>query len=87
MKLLNLFLRSLPGDIYKKQFYWLTNNNAESLNSEIDFYLGKFRNNFSNLESANTFARLFMLQKHLKKMFYEKKLLETTSTLEQAFLT
>jgi len=72
------------GIIYKKQFYWITNNNAESLNSEIDFYLGKFRNNFSNLESANTFARLFMLQKHLKKMFVQKKLLEASLTLEQA---
>ena len=73
------------GFIYKKNFYWLTNNPAESLNSEIDFYLGKFQNNFENIESANKFARIFMLLKHLKRMFYEKKLLETTSMLEQAF--
>jgi transposase-like protein len=73
------------GFLYKKKFYWITNNPAESLNSEIDAYLYKFRNNFQSVESANKFARLFMLQKHLKKMFKEKKFLETTSTLEQAF--
>ena len=72
------------GFIYKKNFYWLTNNPAESLNSEIDFYLAKFQNNFENIESANKFARIFMLLKHLKKMFYEKKLLEASLTLEQA---
>jgi len=72
------------GFIYKKNFYWLTNNPAESLNSEIDFYLSKFQNNFENIESANKFARIFMLLKHLKKMFYEKKLLEASLTLEQA---
>ena len=73
------------GIVYKKNFYWLTNNPAESLNSEIDFYIGKFQNNFENIESANKFARIFMLLKYLKKMFYEKKLLEASSMLEQAF--
>lgn len=73
------------GFIYKKKFYWITNNPAESLNSEIDSYLEKFRYNFENIESANRFANLFMLRKHLKKMFYEKKFLEVSSTLEQAF--
>ena len=73
------------GFIYKNNFYWITNNPAESLNSEIEFYLGKFRNNFANLESANRFANLFMLSKHLKKSFMEKKFLETSSMLEQAF--
>ena len=72
------------GFIYKKRFYWITNNPAESLNSEIDFYLSKFQDNFENIESANKFARIFMLLKHLKKMFYEKKLLEASLTLEQA---
>ena len=72
------------GFIYKKKFYWITTNPAESFNSEIDFYLCKFRNNFANLESANRFANLFMLSKHLKKMFNEKKLLEASSMLEQA---
>ena len=72
------------GIVYKKKFYWLTNNPAESLNSEIDFYIGKFQNNFENIESANKFARIFMLLKYLKKMFYEKKLLEASLTLEQA---
>ncbi|MEK6875781.1 MAG: DDE-type integrase/transposase/recombinase [Nanoarchaeota archaeon] len=73
------------GFIYKKKFYWITNNPSESLNSEIDSYLEKFRYNFENIESANRFANLFMLRKHLKKMFYEKKLLEASSMLEQAF--
>ena len=73
------------GFIYKKKFYWITNNPSESLNSEIDFYLGKFRNNFANIESANRFANLFMLHKHLKKMFSEKKLLEASSMLDKAF--
>ena len=73
------------GFIYEKRFYWITNNPAESLNSEIDVYLSKFRNNFQSVESANKFAQLFMLQKYLKKMFYEKKLLEASSMLEQAF--
>src|SRR3989338_5291068 len=72
------------GFIYKKNFYWLTNNPAESLNSEIDFYLGKFQNNFENIESANKFARIFMLLKHLKKKFMEKKFLEASLALEQA---
>ena len=72
------------GIVYKKNFYWLTNNPAESLNSEIDFYIGKFQNNFENIESANKFARIFMLLKYLKKMFYEKKLLEASLALEQA---
>lgn len=65
-------------------FYWITNNPAESLNSEIDFYLGRFRNNFQNIESANMFARLFMLQKCLKKKLTEGKLLEASSMLSQA---
>ena len=72
--------------IYKNNFYWITNNPAESLNSEIDFYLGKFRNNFVSLESANRFASLFMLSKHLKKSFMEKKFLEASSMLEQAIV-
>ena len=72
--------------IYKNNYYWITNNPAESLNSEIDFYLGKFRNNFVNLESANRFANLFMLSKHLKKSFMEKKFLEASSMLEQAIV-
>ncbi len=70
--------------IHKKNLYWLTNNPAESLNSEIDTYLGRFQNNFSNLESANRFANLFMLQKYLQKCFTEKKLSEASSLLFQA---
>lgn len=72
------------GFIYKKKFYWITNNSSESLNSEIDFYLAKFQNNFANLESANRFANLFMLRKHLKKCLSEKKLSEASSLLIQA---
>lgn len=70
--------------LHEKNLYRVTNNPAESLNSEIDFYLSKFQNNFANLESANKFADIFMLQKYLKKCFTEKKLSEVTSTLEQA---
>jgi transposase-like protein len=70
------------GFLFKKNFYWITNNPAESLNSEIDSYLVRFRNNFSSLESANRYADLFMLSKHLKKSFMEKKLLETSSMFE-----
>jgi transposase-like protein len=69
------------GFLFKKNFFWITNNPAESLNSEIDFYLSKFQNNFSSLESANRFADIFMLRKHLKKCFMEKKLSETSFTL------
>ena len=72
------------GFIYKKNFYWITNNPVESLNSEIDSYINKFRNNFANLESANMYADLFMLSKNLKKKFMEKKFLEASSMLENA---
>lgn len=71
------------GFLYKKKFYWITNNPAESLNSEIDFYLAKFRNNFANIESANRFANIFMLQKYLKKCFDQKKLSEAVSIINQ----
>jgi len=70
--------------LFKNKFYWITNNPSESLNSEIDFYLAKFQNNFANLESANRFANLFMLRKRLKKCFAEKKLSEASSLLVQA---
>ncbi len=70
--------------IVDKSFYWLTNNPAESLNSEIEFYLGKFRNNFQNIESANMFAQLFHLHKCLKKKLAEGKLLEASSMLTRA---
>lgn len=72
------------GILHKKDFYWITNNPAESLNSEIDFYLKKFQNNFGSVESANVFAHTFMLQKYLKKCFVEKKLSEATSLLNSA---
>lgn len=67
------------GILFQNKFFWVTNNPAESLNSEIDFYLRKFQNNFANLESANRFADLFMLHKYLAKSFAEKKLSEATS--------
>ena len=72
--------------LFKKNFYWLTNNPAESLNSEIDTYLAKFQYQFANLESANRFAQLFLLQKHLKKCLTEKRLPEASSLLTQAFV-
>lgn len=74
------------GMMYKKSFYWLTNNSAESLNSEIDTYISRFQKNFRNLASANKFAQNFTLQKRLKKSFDEKKLSETSSILTRAIL-
>lgn len=72
--------------MFKKNLYCFTNNPSESLNSEIDFYLGRFQNSFSSLESANRFAGIFMLQKYLKKCFTEKKLSEASSMLNQALM-
>jgi transposase-like protein len=72
------------GTIYKKDFYWLTNNPAESVNSEIDTFMTRFQRNFNNLESAERYKNNFILQKRLKKSFTEKKLSETSSLLIQA---
>jgi len=72
------------GIIYKKNLYWLTNNPAESLNSEIDVYMSRFQGNFENLDSANKFAQNFIFQKRLKRSFNEMKLSETSSLLTQA---
>lgn len=72
--------------IHDNKFYWLTNNPAESINSEVDAYLARFQYNYSNLESANRFADNFMLVRHLKKLFAEKKLSEASSMLNQALL-
>ena len=72
------------GIIHKKYFYWLTNNPAESLNSEIDAYYSRFQRNFRNLDSANKFAQNFLLQKRLRRSFNEMKLSETSSTLLKA---
>ena len=72
--------------IYDKNFYWLTNNSSESINSEIDSHLARFQYNFANLESAQRYADNFMLARHLKMLFAEGKLSEATSTLYQAIL-
>jgi transposase-like protein len=72
------------GFLHEGNLYWLTNNPSESLNAEIDFYLGKFRRNFSSTDSANLFAQIFMLQKRLKKSINERKLLEASSILVRA---
>jgi hypothetical protein len=45
------------GIIHNKNFYWITNNPSESLNSEIDSYLAKFQYDLESLESANMFAK------------------------------
>jgi transposase-like protein len=71
------------GFLHKNQFYWITNNPSESLNSEIDCYLGKFQYHFQNADSANRFAHSFKLQKYLKKCYAEKKLSEATSLLDK----
>lgn len=72
------------GFLFQKKFFWLTNNPIESLNSEIDFYLGRFQDNFTSLESARRYASIFMLQKYLRRCFNEGKLSEASSTLIQA---
>jgi transposase-like protein len=72
------------GTIYKKYFYWLTNNPAESVNSEIDTFMTRFQRNFENIESAERHKNNFILQKRLKKSFTEEKLSETSSLLIQA---
>ena len=74
------------GIIYNKNFYWITNNPSESLNSEIDSYLAKFQYDFESLESANMFAKLFMLRRSLRKCFAAGELLETTSPLNQSII-
>ena len=72
------------GIIHNKSFYWITNNPSESLNSEIDSYLAKFQYDFESLESANMFAKLFMLRRSLRRCFAAGELLETTSLLNQS---
>jgi transposase-like protein len=71
--------------IYKKNVYFLTNNPAESINAEIDSYLARFQYHFANLESAQRYADNFMLTRHLKRCFAEKKFSEASSLLTQAF--
>lgn len=48
---------------------FVDNNIVESLNSEIDIFLSRFRYNFSNLESAQRWAKCFMLIRYLLKKF------------------
>jgi len=36
----------------KGEIFWINNNRAESLNSEIDIFLSRFRYNFRNIDSA-----------------------------------
>lgn len=72
------------GIIHNKKFYWITNNPSESLNSEIDSYLAKFQYDFESLESANMFAKLFMLRRSLRRCFAAGELLETPSLLNQS---
>lgn len=50
-----------------KRAFWITNNSAESLNSEIDSYLARHQYNFNNLESANYFADLFLFRRNLRQ--------------------
>lgn len=70
--------------LHNKNLYHLTNNPSESLNSEIDAYLARFQYNFSDIESAQRFIDGFMLTKHLKKSFAEKRFSEASSMLNQA---
>lgn len=47
----------------------MDNNIIESLNSEIDIFLSRFRYNFSSIESAQRWMRCFMLTRHLLQQF------------------
>jgi len=51
---------------------FVDNNIVESLNSEIDIFLSRFRYNFSSLESAQRWAKCFMLTRYLLKRFKAK---------------
>ena len=72
------------GFLFKKKFYWKTNNPIESLNSEIDAFLPRFQYNFASLHSAEKYADIFMLHKHLRRCFDSKKFSEASSMLVQA---
>ena len=72
------------GILYKKYYYYLTNNPAESVNSEIDTFMTRFQRNFRNVESAERHKNNFILQKRLKRSFAEQKLSETSSLLTLA---
>lgn len=48
---------------------YLDNNVAESLNSEIDIFLSRFRYNFSSIESAERWMKCFMFCKYLQQKF------------------
>ncbi len=48
---------------------FIDNNIVESLNSEIDIFLSRFRYNFTSLESAQRWTKCFMLTRYLLKKF------------------
>lgn len=63
----------------KNQVLWVNNNRAESINSEIEYFMKRFRDSFANVESANRWAKAFTICKHIKKSFAKQKLLGITS--------
>lgn len=48
------------------KYFWLTNNTAESLNTQIDAYYTRLHYNFNNLESANKLVDMFLCRMHLR---------------------
>ena len=52
--------------IINHKTFWITNNSAESLNSQIDNYISKIQYNFDSIESANRFANMFLYRMHLR---------------------
>lgn len=53
----------------KGELFWINNNPAESLNSEIDIFLSRFRYNFRSVESAERWMKIFMFRNYLLRVF------------------
>lgn len=57
----------------KGDLFWINNNLVESLNSEIDIFLSRFRYNFRSRKSAENWMKVFMFRNYLLRVF-EKQL-------------
>lgn len=53
----------------KGKLFWINNNPAESLNSEIDIFLSRFRYNFRSMKSAERWIKVFMFRNYLLRVF------------------
>lgn len=52
--------------------FWINNNRAESLNSEIDIFLSRFRYNFRNINSARRWMKCFIFCNYLLRLFEQQ---------------